>query len=410
VLDVTLAGTRPQVDGISDQNLQAWDPPFSAFFRGSWVDGILSHVRLSRYVAQWNLLSGSYPAYLAKYEAWYRASSDLGLTPELAVTSYDGVLPKSSSEYAEKVGQLLDLKPIRYLEAWNEPNNSPFLSPSTAAHFTNAAYLLCQRKGCTVIAGDFLDSPNMVGYEIEYEKDLSPPNPPNWGIHPYYAVKAESESTVASFRENLPGGSDAIWFTEIGAYNCIHGEQLGELHQAIEASWLVNRLMPNIEPVHVLYYEYLDGNPPPCSASNADTALYLSAGGRGDPDPPRPAASYVFNGRGIPSAYTGPASGVGTSTATLTGSVAPGGFLDTRYHFEYGPTTAYGSFSPEGDAGSGAGGVAVSSAISGLTPALAYHYRLVAWNREGTSEEGPSVGADQSLTTALALSGGSGSR
>jgi hypothetical protein len=401
-LDVTLAGTRAHIDGVSDQNLQAWAPDFSAFFRNSWVDGLPSHVALSRYVVQWNVLSGSYPAYLAKYEAWYRATSALGLTPELAVTSYDGVLPRSTSEYRAKIEQLLALKTVLYFEPWNEPNNVPFLSPASAAHFTNAAHLLCQVKGCTVIAGDFLDSPNMVGYETGFEKELSPPNPPNWGIHPYYAVKAQSESSVVSFRANLPNSSDAIWFTEIGAYNCVHGEQLGELHQAIDASWLVNRLIPDIAPAHALYYEYLHGNPPPCSGSNADTALYLSGRSAGDPGSPRPAANYVFTGRGIPSAYTGPVTDAGSSNATLTGTVEPGGFLDARYHFEYGPTSAYGSYSPEGDAGSGSGPVAVRRLVGGLTPGLSYHYRLVAWNREGTSDEGSSPGADRTLQAGAA--------
>jgi hypothetical protein len=400
-LNVTLAGTRAHIDGISDQNLQAWGPYFSAFFRDSWVDGVRAPVTLSRYVVQWNVLSGGYPAYLAKYEAWYAATSALGLTAELAVTSYDTVLPKSTSEYQEKIEGLLGLKPVRYFEAWNEPNKTPFLPPATAAHFTNAAYSLCQREGCTLIAGDLLDSPNMVGYEIDYEKDLSPPNPPNWRIHPYYAVKAQSAAPVTNFRANLPNSADAIWFTEIGAYNCVHGEQLGELHQAIEASWLVNMLVPSIEPAHVIYYEYLDGNPPPCSGSDADTALYLAGRTRGAPDYPRPAANYVFTGRAVPSAYTGPASAAasaaGSSNATLTGSVDPGGFFDTRYHFEYGPTTAYGSFSAEADAGSRSGAMAVASATGGLTPGVSYHYRLLAWNKEGTSEEGPSVGADRTF-------------
>jgi len=359
------------------------------------------------------VMSGSYPAYLAKYEAWYRASSALGLTPEIAVTSYDGVLPTSASEYQQKIELLLDLKPVRYFEPWNEPNSKPFLSPATAAQFTNAAYLLCQSKECTLIAGDLLDSPNMVGYETDYEKDLSPPDPANWGVHPYYAVKAQSEASVVDFRANLPNSADAIWFTEIGAYNCIRGEQLGELHQAIQASWLVNRLMPSIEPAHVIYYEYLDGNPPPCSGSDADTALYLVGHPPGAPDHPRPAANYVFTGRGVPSAYTGPASAVssaaGSSNATVTGSVDPGGFFDTRYHFEYGPTTAYGSFSAEADAGSGSGAMVVASATGGLTPGVTYHYRLVAWNKEGTSEEGPSVGADRTLQAGAVASPGTAS-
>src|SRR5262249_23716521 len=94
---------------------------------------------------------------------------------------------------------------------------------------------------------------------------------------------------------------------------------------------------------------------------------------------------------------------------TVTGSVDPGGFFDTRYHFEYGPTTAYGAFSAEADAGSGSGAIAVASATGGLTPGVTYHYRLVAWNKEGTSEEGPSVGADRTLQAGAVASPGTAS-
>jgi hypothetical protein len=90
----------------------------------------------------------------------------------------------------------------------------------------------------------------------------------------------------------------------------------------------------------------------------------------------------------------------------VTGRVDPGGFFDTRYHFEYGLTSAYGSFSAEADAGSGSGAIAVGSAISGLTPGLTYHYRVVAWNKEGTSEEGPGVGSDRTLQASAVASPG----
>src|SRR5262249_61168879 len=121
-------------------------------------------------------------------------------------------------------------------------------------------------------------------------------------------------------------------------------------------------------------YAQLTSTPPPCSGTAPDTALYLVARPPPAPDYPRPAANYVFTGRGVPSAYTGPASAVASaapsSTATVTGSVDPGGFFDTRYHFEYGPTTAYGAFSAEADAGSGSGAIAVASATGGLTPGV----------------------------------------
>jgi hypothetical protein len=394
------ASTTAHIDGIDDQNLQSSsDPYFSAFFYKSWVGGSPSHITFSRYVVQWNVMSGRYPAYLAKYEVWYASTKALGLTPELAVTSYDGVLPKTSSEYRREIGRLLALKAIPYFEPWNEPNNRPFLPESAAAHFTNSASALCRTTGCTVIAGDFLDSPNMVGYETKYEKNLVPPNPQNWGIHPYYAVKAENEATVAGFRANLPNSDDAISFTEIGAYYCVHGQQPGELQQAVDASWLVNRLMPGIRPVHAIYYDYLDSNSPSCAGSEADTSLYRPAPDPNAPAYPRPAASYVFDGRGLPSAYTGPSAGTAAADATITGSVNPGGFFDARYHFEFGLTSAYGYYSPEGDAGSGSGAVAARTSMAALLPGTTYHYRLVAWNKEGTSEEGPSVGADQTFHT-----------
>jgi hypothetical protein len=344
-------------------------------------------------------MSGKYPAYLGKYEAWYASTEALGLAPELAVTSYDGVLPKTSSEYRREIARLLALKAAPYFEPWNEPNNRPFVPAATAAHFTNSAAALCRTTGCTVIAGDFLDSPNMVGYETEYERNLMPPDPPNWGIHPYYAVKAENEASVAEFRTKLPNGADAIWFTEIGAYDCIHGQQPGEFGQALDASWLVNRLIPSIRPVHAIYYDYLDSNPRPCVGSEADTSLYRPGRDPNAPDYPRPAASYIFDGRSVPSAYTGPPAGTAAEDATLTASVYPGGFFDTRYHFELGLTTAYGYYSPEGDAGSGSGAVAARTSVAGLLPGTIYHYRLVAWNEDGTSEEGPSVGADQTFHT-----------
>jgi hypothetical protein len=239
----------------------------------------------------------------------------------------------------------------------------------------------------------------MVSYESNYERNLMPPDPLNWGIHPYYAVKAENEATVAGFRANLPNSADAIWFTEIGAYDCVHGQQPGELEQAVDASWLVNRLIPNVRPAHAIYYDYLDSNPPSCVGSEADTALYRPGPNPNAPDYPRPAAGYIFDGRGVPSAYSGPPAATAAQDATLTGSVYPGGFFDTRYHFELGLTSAYGYYSPEADAGSGSGAVAARTSVAGLLPGTAYHYRLVAWNQDGTSQEGPSVGADQTFQT-----------
>jgi phosphodiesterase/alkaline phosphatase D-like protein len=95
-----------------------------------------------------------------------------------------------------------------------------------------------------------------------------------------------------------------------------------------------------------------------------------------------------------PSATTGAASGVSSTSATLTGAVNPQG-QRTTYDFEYGTSTAYGSHTPERNAGNGTSNVSASAGIGSLTPNTTYHYRLVA-----TNGSGPTNGADRTFTTA----------
>ena len=72
---------------------------------------------------------------------------------------------------------------------------------------------------------------------------------------------------------------------------------------------------------------------------------------------------------------------------------------ETTYHFEYGPTTAYGTVLPAPDAsvGSGYGDVVVGQQLTGLQPGTTYHFRVIATN--ATSPPGGTVGPDQTFTT-----------
>jgi hypothetical protein len=324
-----LQAGAPYVDGISDQSLPRWDPSFAGaysagFFHDAWVAGLSSHISLARYVVQWNVMFGAHPDYLSQLESWYRDVLAMGLTPDLSLAGYDGVLPSSSTEYRAALRALLDRFPATvYVEAWDEPNRTPGLSAGTAARYTKGAQSLCRDRACTVIAGNLLDSASMTAYEREYERALHPASLADWGIHPYLAVKTRNAASVLDFRSALPhaGAGERVWFTEVGAYRCEGGarpERLGERAQALDASWLVNRLMPATQPVHVFYYEVLfkDRRPPPCDRSDSDTALYAPTGGRGAVDAPRLAASYIYGDRGVPLA--------GPDGASLAGADAAG--------------------------------------------------------------------------------------
>jgi hypothetical protein len=100
-----------------------------------------------------------------------------------------------------------------------------------------------------------------------------------------------------------------------------------------------------------------------------------------------------------PSAGTGAARDVGTTAATLTGTVNPNG-ASTSYRFEYGTSTSYGAGTPPADAGAGTRSTGVSARISGLEPGKRYHYRIVATNSVGTTR-----GNDHSFVAATTATG-----
>jgi sugar lactone lactonase YvrE len=79
--------------------------------------------------------------------------------------------------------------------------------------------------------------------------------------------------------------------------------------------------------------------------------------------------------------------------ATLNATINPES-LATSYHFEYGPTTAYGTTLSSVSAGAGRANVQVQAAISGLAPEQTYHYRVAAENSTGVT-----YGEDQIVVT-----------
>ena len=92
---------------------------------------------------------------------------------------------------------------------------------------------------------------------------------------------------------------------------------------------------------------------------------------------------------------TNAATNVAAYSATLNGSVNPGG-LTTSVYFQYGPTTGYG-FTTSVQTQTGNTFRNISASISALSPNHDYHFRIVAQNSAGTS-----YGGDRRFTTLTA--------
>ena len=93
------------------------------------------------------------------------------------------------------------------------------------------------------------------------------------------------------------------------------------------------------------------------------------------------------------SALTANATQITGTSATLNGTVDPAG-LQTSVYFDYGPTSAYGSSTPAQDGGDATAAEPASAAVTGLSGASVYHFRVVAVNQAGTF-----YGPDQTLST-----------
>jgi hypothetical protein len=90
-------------------------------------------------------------------------------------------------------------------------------------------------------------------------------------------------------------------------------------------------------------------------------------------------ADHAFKtaGHPPPGVATGPATGVSSTTATLTGVVNPNG-ATTTYEFQFGLTTAYGMQTTAATLTAGSVPIPVAQTLTGLTPGTVFHYRIVA--------------------------------
>jgi hypothetical protein len=98
----------------------------------------------------------------------------------------------------------------------------------------------------------------------------------------------------------------------------------------------------------------------------------------------------------VPTVTTGGASAIGTTSATLSGVVNPGGGA-TTWSLLYGPTAAHGSSTASASLAPSLSDQPAAVTLTGLSPGTTYHYAFSASNYAG-----PQTGADRTFTTATA--------
>jgi hypothetical protein len=122
--------------------------------------------------------------------------------------------------------------------------------------------------------------------------------------------------------------------------------------------------------------------------SNVLKTVYVLNQGKVRIVTPPPPGPLVLNG-------SESAGKIEPTTAELGAAINPEGSAPTSYHFEFGPTTAYGESSPEESLTGGAfEDQAALAALTGLQPNTTYHFRVVATNGAETT-----FGPDATFTT-----------
>ena len=392
-----------QITGIADENLGHWSPATWSAFEATGVKQV-------RHIVAWNVAVG-HAQELSEAKQWIEQAEahHLEVLISFNYNYSEKAKPPLASAYKAAVEAFrIDFPSVSTYTAWNEPNHKvtkyPDSNPYTEEQATLAAEYwlelntLCHEARlagtCTVVGGDFSDGPatdltTFNKYMEAYRARLKKAGPPIWAIHPYSAIKpAGSWSVVAEGfapkTENKP-----IWFTEVGAMACDpkNGPQTTQNEGAGNLLALMAYMSEGGRKLEkTYYYAFSQANGGAINCVPGTDGTYQQDSELLANEIARPAYHTLFPSVPAPAVETRPASTVGATQATLNGNLIPYG-LHTSYHFEYGPTTAYGANVPvpDGDAGFGTGVVGESATVSGLQPGTTYHYRIVASNTIGVS-------------------------
>jgi Glycosyl hydrolase catalytic core len=198
------ASAKPPLVGIGDQDARMFSAP--AFQKLG--------VKHSRLTLAWDWYREQYT--IDQTDAWMNAAKAAGVKPLVAFnrnwrSNGHRKLP-SMSAYRKSLRLVRERYPwVTDFSAWNEanhPTQPTSKKPKMAARYYNAMRKDC--RGCTIVAADVLDSPDMVTWVKKFKRYA--PSARIWGLHNYKDAN-DARGTTKLLLKAVKG---QVWLTETG--------------------------------------------------------------------------------------------------------------------------------------------------------------------------------------------------
>src|SRR3954470_4150185 len=332
--------------------------------------------------------------------------------------------------------------PVRVWEVWNEPNVSGFWNPPSPHDY---ALLLQAVKsklrqadpGARIMFGGlaYPSSPNGTtrlepdGFLQSVIATVGPDGFDALALHSYHASASAGVSAIGATVATLEtyAGTDAngpprqqVSVNEFGkptlpdnpSTTTLNEQQTSEAAQQDWLNVFLDALLPNRSAWNlgpVFWYSLRDAATPtatwqrlglrhtnPDDSDGGPKPAWTAYTARSNSAADLPLPTALVATPSAPVVATGAATSVGATSGTLNGTVNAKN-QPTTYHYEYGPTTGYGSRTPDQTVSPvDYANHPAAANVSGLTPGTTYHYRLVA-----TNATGPTQGGYRAFTSAL---------
>lgn len=225
----------------------------------------IGHVRI---FVGWDAIDSDWQR--AELDAWFGAVRAAGLTP-LVTISKSRMAPDdlpTPERYRAAIEALRARFPwVREFSSWNEANSCGERTCRRAklvAAYWRQLRLAC--PGCTVLAADLVDAPNLTAWVRDFRRAATMP-PTRWGLHNYLDAN-RYRTTYTRAALTAIGSGARLWLTETGGLVDRRNASTtripeGFQHAANATGFLldtIRRVSPRIQRIY--FYDWIAPAPP----------------------------------------------------------------------------------------------------------------------------------------------------